>query len=82
MNKTLTADSITGAIFGHITTKVGEHWMDAQRVIQITCKQDAESNSANVYVLSRDAARDLYNQLNEEFAEWQDQYHPSTAYEL
>lgn len=82
MNKTLTSDSITGAVFGHVTTKAGEHWMDGQRVIQITCKQDKESNSSNIYVLSRDAARDLYNQLNQEFAEWQDQYHPSTAYEL
>lgn len=77
MNKTLTSDSITGAVFGVVSTKVGEHWMDGQRVIQITCKQDQESNSSNIYVLSRDAARDLYNQLNEEFAEWQDQ-----AYEL
>lgn len=77
MNKTLTSDSITGAVFGDVTTKWGDHWMDGQNVLQVTLKQDAESNSSNIYVLSRDAARDLYDQLNEEFAEWQDQ-----AYEL
>ena len=82
MNKTLTSDSITGAIFGHVTTKVGEHWMNDERVVQITCIHDMDSYSSYIYVLSRDAARDLYHQLNEEFAEWQDQYHPSTAYEL
>lgn len=77
MNKTLTTDSITGAIFGVVTTKVGNHWMDDQPVIQVTCKQDEESNSSNIYVLSRDAARDLYHQLKDEFADWEDQ-----AYEL
>lgn len=78
MNKTLTKDSITGAVFGHVTTKVGDHWMNDERVVQITLKQVKESNSSNTYVLSREAARDLYNQLNQEFAEWQDQ----VSYEL
>lgn len=77
MNKTLTKDSITGAVFGVVTTKVGEHWMDGQAVVQVTLKQDPESNSSNIYVLSRECARDLYHQLKDEFADWEDQ-----AYEL
>lgn len=78
MNKTLTRDSITGAIFGSVTSKVGDHWMNDERVVQITLKQNEESNSSSIYVLSLEAARDLYNQLNQEFAEWQDQ----VSYEL
>lgn len=77
MNKTLTSDSITGAVFGIVSTKVGEHWMDGRPVVQITLKQDRESCSSNIYVLSRSAARELYHQLKEEFADWEDQ-----AYEL
>lgn len=77
MNKALTKDSITGAVFGDVSTKVGNHWMNDERVVQVTLKQDAESNSSNIYVLSRECARDLYHQLKNEFADWEDQ-----SYEL
>jgi len=63
--KTLTNDSITGAIFDDVKTKLGEHWMTSEDVIQVTLKQDADSNSANIYVLSLHAAYELRTKLDQ-----------------
>jgi len=59
MNKELTKDSITGAIFDHIEVNWGQHWTNEQDVVQVKLKQDADSNSTNIYVLSEKSARSL-----------------------
>lgn len=64
-SKTLTQDSITGAIFDDVKCRLGEHWMTSEDVIQVTLKQDEESNSANIYVLSLHAAYELRTKLDQ-----------------
>lgn len=59
MNKELTKDSITGAIFDHVEVNWGQHWTNEQDVVQVKLKQDADSNSTNIYVLSEKSARSL-----------------------
>ena len=59
MNKELTKDSITGAIFDHIEVNWGQHWTNDQDVVQVKLKQDADSNSTSIYVLSEKSARSL-----------------------
>jgi len=59
MNKEITKDSITGAIFDHIEVNWGQHWMNEQDVVQVKLKQDADSNSTSIYVLSEKSARSL-----------------------
>jgi hypothetical protein len=59
MNKEITKDSITGAIFDHIEVNWGQHWTNEQDVVQVKLKQDADSNSTNIYVLSEKSARSL-----------------------
>jgi len=61
--KTLTKDSITGAIFDSVKVRLGEHWMTNEDAIEVNLKQDEESNSANIYVLSLNAAYQLRHQL-------------------
>ena len=65
MNKELTKDSITGAIFDSVKVRLGEHWMTSEDTIEVTLKQDEESNSANIYVLSLNAAYQLRHQLGQ-----------------
>lgn len=74
MNKELTKDSITGAIFDHVEVRAGEHWMNDQDVIEIRLKQDEDSNSTNIYVLSTDAAWRLRLAIGERLNELQ-RYH-------
>ena len=59
MNKEITKDSITGAIFDHIEVNWGQHWTNDQDVVQVKLKQDADSNSTSIYVLSEKSARSL-----------------------
>jgi len=59
MNKEITKDSITGAIFDHVEVNWGQHWTNDQHVVQVKLKQDADSNSTNIYVLSEKSARSL-----------------------
>jgi 2-keto-4-pentenoate hydratase/2-oxohepta-3-ene-1,7-dioic acid hydratase in catechol pathway len=63
MNKELTKDSITGAIFNDVTIREGQHWMKDEDVVEIRLKQDEDSNSTNIYVLSTDAAYRLRHEL-------------------
>lgn len=62
--KELTKDSITGAIFNHIKVRAGEHWMNDEEVVEVTLKSEADSNSANIYVLSHAAAYSLARALD------------------
>lgn len=64
---------ISGAVFRHVETDKGISYIENEPVVEVRLKSHEDSNSTNVYVLSRQAARDLYEQLNEEFAEYQDQ---------
>ena len=64
MNKELTKDSITGAIFDHVEVNWGQHWMNDQAVVQVKLKQDADSNSTSIYVLSEKSARSLQAALS------------------
>lgn len=64
---------ISGAVFRHVETELGISYVENEPVIEVRLKSHEDSNSTNIYVLSRQAARDLYEQLNEEFAEYQDQ---------
>lgn len=64
---------ISGAVFRHVETEQGISYVENEPVIEVRLKSHEDSNSTNIYVLSRQAARDLYEQLNEEFAEYQDQ---------
>ena len=64
---------ISGAVFRHVETELGISYIENEPVIEVRLKSHEDSNSTNIYVLSRQAARDLYEQLNEEFAEYQDQ---------
>jgi len=59
MNKEITKDSITGAIFDHIEVNWGQHCTNEQDVVQVKLKQDADSNSTSIYVLSEKSARSL-----------------------
>jgi len=67
--KVLTADSITGAVHDDVKVRVGEHWMTNDDVVQVTLRQDEESNCANVYVLSIKAAYQLRLLLGERLNE-------------
>ena len=69
MKKELTKDSITGAIFDHVEARAGEHWMKDENVVEIRLKQDEDSNSTNIYVLSTDAAWKLKLALEEHLNE-------------
>lgn len=64
--KELTKDSITGAIFDSVSVRCGEHWMKDEDVVEIRLKQDDESSSTNVYVLSLNAAYRLRHELGEQ----------------
>lgn len=64
MNKELTKDSITGAIFDHVEVNWGQHWTNDQDVVEVRLKQSADSNSTNIYVLSTKAALSLEKALN------------------
>ena len=64
MNKELTKDSITGAIFDHVEVNWGQHWMNDQDVVEVRLKQDADSNSTNIFVLSTKSALSLEKALN------------------
>ena len=63
--KELTNDSITGAIFDAVEVRAGEHWMKDEDVIEVRLKQDEDSNSTNIYVLSLKAAYHLRLALGE-----------------
>jgi len=67
--KELTKDSITGAIFDSVSVRCGEHWMNDQDVIEVRLKQDDDSNSTNIYVLSIKAAYHLRLALGERLNE-------------
>ena len=62
--KILTTDSITGAIFNHVEADWGKHWMNDEEVVKVTLKSEADSNSANIYVLSHAAAYSLARGLD------------------
>ena len=62
--KELTKDSITGAIFDHVEVDWGQHWMNDQDVVEVRLKQDADSNSTNIFVLSTKSALSLEKALN------------------
>ena len=64
MNKELTKDSITGAIFNHVEVNWGQHWVNDQDVVEVRLKQDADSNSTNIFVLSTKSALSLEKALN------------------
>ena len=67
-------NKIGGVVFRVVETDKGPAYLNPEEeVIEVRLKSDEDSNSTNIYVLSRQAARDLYEQLNEEFAEYQDQ---------
>ena len=59
----LTPDSITGAVNDYVKVRIGEHWMTNEDAVQITLKQDDESNCAHVCVLSLNAAYRLRHEL-------------------
>lgn len=64
MNKELTKDSITGAIFDHVEVNWGQHWMNDQDVVEVRLKSSADSNSTNIFVLSTKSALSLEKALN------------------
>jgi hypothetical protein len=63
--KELTKDSITGAIFDDVKARLGEHWMNSEDVIEIRLRQDEDSNSTSIYVLSLHAAYELRTKLDQ-----------------
>lgn len=67
--KELTKDSITGAIFDSVEVRAGEHWMKDEDVIEVRLKQDEDSNSTNIYVLSLKAAYHLRLALGERLSD-------------
>lgn len=59
-------DKISGAVFRHIKTDIGPSYTNPkERVVEISLKSSSASNSTNVYVLSKTAAKELVRQIQE-----------------
>lgn len=56
---------ISGAVFRVVKTDKGPAYLHpAEEVIEVSLKSDKDSNSTNVYVLSKEAAMELAHQLS------------------
>lgn len=66
MIKTLRVDNkIGGTVFRHVETDKGPAYLNPkEQVIEVRLKSDKDSNSTNIYVLSKEAAKELVYQLN------------------
>jgi hypothetical protein len=55
---------ISGAVFQYVATDKGPAYLNPEdEVIEVTLKSSADSYSSNVYVLSKQAAKELAHQL-------------------
>ena len=56
---------ISGAVFRVVQTTKGPAYLTPEEeVIEVSLKSDKDSNSTNVYVLSKEAAKELAHQLH------------------
>lgn len=55
---------ISGAVFRHVETEQGISYIENEPVIEVRLKSHEDSNSTNVYVLSKEAAKELAHQLH------------------
>ena len=55
---------ISGAVFRHVETEQGISYIENEPVIEVRLKSHEDSNSTNVYVLSKQAAQELAHQLH------------------
>lgn len=59
-------DKISGAVFRHVAVDSGPCYTNPkERVIEVTLKSNSGSNSSNLYVLSKTAAKELVRQIQE-----------------
>lgn len=54
---------ISGAVFRHVETELGISYIENEKVVEVRLKSHEDSNSTNVYVLSKEAAKELAYQL-------------------
>jgi hypothetical protein len=58
-------NKIGGVVFRHVETDRGPAYLNPEEeVIEVRLKSDKDSNSTNVYVLSKEAAKELAHQLH------------------
>lgn len=55
---------ISGAVFRHVETETGISYTGNEKVIEVRLKSHNDSNSTNVYILSKEAAMELAHQLS------------------
>lgn len=59
-------NKITGAVFRHVHVDSGASYTNPkERVIEVALKSNSASNSTNLYVLSKTAAKELVRQIQE-----------------
>ena len=58
-------NKIGGVVFRVVKTDKGPAYLNPEEeVIEVSLKSDKDSNSTNVYVLSKEAAKELAHQLH------------------
>jgi heat shock protein HspQ len=59
-------NKITGAVFRHVNVDIGPSYTNPkERVVEVSLKSNSASNSTNLYVLSKTAAKELVSQIQE-----------------
>jgi hypothetical protein len=56
---------ISGAVFRHVEVEKGISYVEDEQVFEVRLRSHEVSNSTNVYVLSKPAARELVQQIIE-----------------